>query len=175
MDTFLRKYKLIDSVSFTLNCDKATFIEKFKENVEPSNLSFSPFEAFSGGSKLYKGTIQISTFKIQRKQQLFSNKIQNPISNGKITEDTNTIKIDLEINGITSFMKIFFMIFMIFEIIAFLTILFFIVSETDFPIFSLPYILFHTGLFILIFYLLIKFSVKSFKQDIEREIHFWLR
>lgn len=175
MDTFLRKHKLIDSVSFTLNCDKATFIEKFKENVEPSNLSFSPFEAFSGGSKLYKGTIQISTFKIQRKQQLFNNRIHNPITDGKITENTNTIKIDLEINGITSFMKIFFMIFMIFEIIGFITILYFITSNTNSPVFSIPLLLIHTGLFILIFYLLIKFSVKSFKQDVEREIHFWLR
>ncbi len=46
---------LIDTLSLKLNCNKATFIEKFKENVEPSNLSFSPFEAFSGGTKLHKG------------------------------------------------------------------------------------------------------------------------
>ena len=52
MDSFLRKYKLIDTLSLKLNCDKTTFIEKFKENVEPSDLSFTPFEAFSSGTKL---------------------------------------------------------------------------------------------------------------------------
>ena len=38
MDSLLKKHKLIDSVSITLNCDKATFIKKFRENVEHSDL-----------------------------------------------------------------------------------------------------------------------------------------
>jgi hypothetical protein len=48
---------------------EASFIEKFRANVEPSDLSFNPLEVFSSGSKLYKGKIQNSTFDLQKKKK----------------------------------------------------------------------------------------------------------
>ncbi|MCO6162810.1 hypothetical protein [Flavobacterium sp. NRK F7] len=175
MDSFLRKYMLIDTLSLKLNCNKATFIEKFKENVEPSNLSFSPFEAFSGGTKLYKGNLDNSTFKIQKKQQLFNNRRQSPIATGKIIENINDIKLDIEINGITPFMKFFF-VFIVFSYLFGFTILLVIsFKDTNFAFFPIPFLIVHAAFMIGIPFFIIKSSVKHFKQEMEREFHFWLR
>ena len=175
MDSFLRKYMLIDTLSLKLNCNKATFIEKFKENVEPSNLSFSPFEAFSGGTKLYKGNLDNSTFKIQKKQQLFNNRRQSPIVTGKIIENINDIKLDIEINGITPFMKFFF-VFIVFSYLFGFTILLVIsFKDTNFAFFLIPFLIVHAAFMIGIPFFIIKSSVKHFKQEMEREFHFWLR
>ncbi|NJM80383.1 MAG: hypothetical protein HC854_13630 [Flavobacterium sp.] len=148
MDSFLRKYKLIDTLSFKLNCDKTTFIEKFRANVEPSTLSFSPFEAFSCGSKLYKGNLQNATFKIQKKQQLFNSKQQSPIASAKITEGINDIKIDMEINGVTPFIKIFYIFIAVFYLLFLLGFGFFYFSSSDFPLFVFPLFLFHASFMI---------------------------
>ncbi len=166
---------LIDTLSLKLNCNKATFIEKFKENVEPSNLSFSPFEAFSGGTKLYKGNLDNSTFKIQKKQQLFNNRRQSPIATGKIIENINDIKLDIEINGITPFMKFFF-VFIVFSYLFGFTILLVIsFKDTNFAFLPIPFLIVHAAFMIGIPFFIIKSSVKHFKQEMEREFHFWLR
>ena len=175
MDSFLRKYKLIDTLSLKLHCDKATFIEKFRENVEPSNLSFSPFEAFSGGDKLYKGSLQNSTFKIQKKQQLFNNRKQSPIAKGKIIENINDIQLDIEVNGITPFMKFFFGFVVFFYLIGFSIFLLVSLNNDSFPFFPIPFLILHTLLMLGIAFFIIKSSVKNFKQEIEREFHYWLR
>lgn len=176
MDSLLKKHKLIDSVSITLNCDKATFIKKFRENVEHSDLSFRPFGPYLTGSKLYKGNIQDSTFKIMKTKQLFENKKQSAIGNGKITEDVNYIKVDIEIYGITSFMKFFIAMFILFEIIIFSVISFKLLSKIEnYDNKILLVIVFHTFVFLCMFYFLARSLVKRFKQDIEREFHFWLK
>lgn len=175
MDSFLRKYKLIDSLSLKLNCDKTTFIEKFKENVEPSDFSFSPFEAFSSGSQLYKGNIQNATFKIQKKQQLFNSRKQSAIATGKITEGINDIKINIEINGITKAIKIFFAFIICFYLLFFLSIGFLSFSDSSFSLIAFPFLLFHFALMTGIPFFMIRASVKNLKQEIEREFHFWIK
>lgn len=175
MDSLWRKYKLIDTLSLKLNCDKATFIEKFRENVEPSTLSFSPFEAFSGGSKLYKGNLQNTIFKIQKKQQLFNNRRQSPIAAGKIIENMNDIQLDIVINGITPFMKFFFAIIVLFYFVGFSVFLMLSINNAEFSIFPFPFLIVHALFMIGIPFFIIKSSVKHFKQEIEREFHFWLR
>lgn len=175
MNSFFKKQKLVESLSLTLNCDKATFVEKFHQNVELSNLSFSFFEVFSSGSKLYKGNIQNSTFKIQKKQQLFNNKKQSAVANGKIIEGINNIKIDLEINAITPKIKFFFGVITCFYLLFILIISFASLSNSSFPFFLLPMLFFHACFMIVIVFFGLKASVKNFKQEIEREFHFWLR
>lgn len=175
MESFLRKYKLIDTLSLKLNCDKTTFIEKFKENVEPSNLSFSPFEVFSGGSKLYKGNLQNSTFKIQKKQQLFNNRQSNPIASGKITEGINDLKINIEINGITPLMKFFFGFVVFFYLIGFSIFLLVSLNTDNFPFFPIPFLILHAVFMLGVPFYIIRSSVRNFKQEIEREFHYWLR
>lgn len=175
MEGFLRKYKIIDTLSFKLNCNKTTFIEKFKENVKISDLSFSPFEAFSSNSKRYKGSIQYSTFKIQKIQQLFYNKKQSPIATGKITEDRNGINIELEINGVTPFIKFFYIFIAFFYLIFILGIGYFTFSSSSFPLIAFPFLLFHAALMLGIPFFMMKSAVKNLKQEVEREFHFWLK
>lgn len=175
MEAFLRKQKLIDSISLNLNCDKTTFIEKFRENVEQSDLSFSPFEAFNSRNKTYKGNISNSTFKIQKIKTFFSGKKQHPIATGKITENIDSIKLEIEINGINPFIKFFFIFTGIFYLIFLSGFLFITTRENFFPFFIIPFLFLHAALMIGIPFFMIKSSVKNFKQEIEREFHFWLK
>lgn len=175
MESFLRKQKLIDSISLNLNCDKNTFIEKFKENVEQSDLSFSPFEAFNSKNKIYKGNISNSTFKIQKIKKFFSGKKQHPIATGKINENIDSIKLEIEINGINPLLKFFFIFTGIFYLIFLSVFILITTKEGFFPFFIIPFLFLHAALMIGIPFFMIKSSVKNFKQEIEREFHFWLR
>ena len=125
--------------------------------------------------KLYKGNIQNPNFKIQKKPQLFNNRKQSAVGTGKVIEGINDVKIDIEINGFTTLMKFFFIFIAFFYLVFLLGFGFATLSNSEFPFFVLPILLIHACFMIGIPFFVMKSSVKNFKQEIEREFHFWLR
>ena len=96
------------------------------------------------------------------------------INNGyKISKISNLS--DIEINSITPFMKFFF-VFIVFSYLFGFTILLVIsFKDTNFAFFPIPFLIVHAAFMIGIPFFIIKSSVKHFKQEMEREFHFWLR
>ncbi|VXB64892.1 conserved hypothetical protein [Flavobacterium sp. 9AF] len=175
MQSFLRKNKLIDSLSLSLPSNKAKFIEKFKENVEPSDLSFTPFEALSNSPYIYKGNILENIFTIQKKKKLFAAKQTHPIATGKIIENINGITVTMEINGISPIMKFFYGFLIFFYSIFILAILSISFIDSLFSLIAFPFIIIHATLMFTIPFFMIKSSVKNFKLEIEREFYFWIK
>lgn len=175
MESFFRKQKLIDSISINLNCNKATFIEKFKENVLFSDFSFNPFEVLQSSEKAYKGNIQNSNFTIQKVKTLFNGKKQYPLGKGKIIENIDGIKLEIEINGINTFFKIFYTFISLFYLLFAIGIFFIISKNDEFPLFVIPLIFIHALAMYAIPFFLIRSAVKNFKYEIEREFHFWIK
>lgn len=102
MNNFLKKIKLRDTITFELNCSKSDFIEKFKTNVEYSDLGYTPFEAFevfSSSRFEYKGTINSQGFKIKKKRKLFDGQQTFAIARGTFVENIDRLIITTEINS----------------------------------------------------------------------------
>lgn len=102
MKDFLKKIKLIDHVIFELNCTKSDFIKKFNQNVEYSNLNFTPFEsfeAFSSSRFEYKGNINSQRFQIRKKRKLFDGQQTFATATGSFVENIDQLIIKAEINS----------------------------------------------------------------------------
>jgi hypothetical protein len=57
MDNFLRKINLIKDITIQLPVSKTEFIQKFRNNVDESDLGYVPFEVFQSSTNEYKGNI----------------------------------------------------------------------------------------------------------------------
>lgn len=171
MESFLRKQKLIDSISLNLNCDNSTFIEKFRKHIKESDLAYNFFESYQDTKYIYKGNISNSTFKIQKIRSFVGNK-HFAVATGEIIENNDSIKIEMKINGINSLMKKILFIKSLFFLFIFTLALFALINDGSLfiIIFFIPVILEYG-----IIFFMIKSSVKSFKQEIEREFYFWLK
>ena len=121
MKDFLKKIKLIDHVIFELNCTKSDFIKKFNQNVEYSNLNFTPFEsfeAFSSSRFEYKGNINSQRFQIRKKRKLFDGQQTFATATGSFVENIDQLIIKAEINSFRKQMWFFlaFIFFFLFGI-----------------------------------------------------------
>ncbi|PTT08638.1 hypothetical protein DBR27_07290, partial [Flavobacterium sp. HMWF030] len=71
MDAFLRKIQLIKDINIQLPVSKIDFIQKFRNNVDESDLSFVPFEVFQSSNNEYKGNISNNEFELKKRRKLF--------------------------------------------------------------------------------------------------------
>ena len=173
MQKLLRKYKLIDSLTFEIEANKNEFIEKLKNQVDPDKggLFSKMFEAFSSSDKTLKGTVGHNSFKVRRKQRMFDNTAMLAKAEGKFRQEREQLVFDVEINGVTTFMKVgFFFLLVIYSVML---ITFLSVSLQDnMSFFVIPFICLHGLLMLGIPIFMIRKSVKNLKREIEKEFFY---
>lgn len=173
MNDFLRKIHLVKDISLQLPVSKIDFIQKFRNNVDQSDLSFVPFEVFQSSRNEYKGNISNNAFQLRKRRKLFDNNYTFAKVTGKFSEDNNQLNVNVEINGfrkrmllILGIMVMFYSIFLVFSL--------FLSGDNSAPFFFLPFILIHMSLMLGIPYFVIRRSVKRMIYDLERDLHYWV-
>jgi hypothetical protein len=73
MKEFLRKIKLIDSLTINLNISREEFVQQLLSITDEGSTSLfsNPFEAFSSRKKEFKGQVHFDHFQLRRKKKLF--------------------------------------------------------------------------------------------------------
>ena len=172
MDEFLKKIKLIDTLTIDLPISRNDFVNKMDAIVEEGStgLFSSPFEMFSSSKKDFKGTVNYEGFKIKKRKKLFDRGFNVAIAEGTYTVQNEKLLIETEINGFNTFGIPFYIVI----IIAYLIFLFFITSTGPNESLSsiLPILLIHGIAMVLMPYFMMKKSVTQLKHELERELYF---
>ncbi|PXY45736.1 MULTISPECIES: hypothetical protein [Flavobacterium] len=173
MNDFLRKIQLVKDIKIQLPVSKIDFIQKFRNNVDESDLSFVPFEVFQSSRNEYKGNITNHVFHLRKRRKLFDTNYSFAKVTGEFTEDHNQLNINAEINGFRNRMFFFLGIAILFySIFIFATI--FSSADNAVPFFLVPFLLFHMSVMLGIPYFVIRRSVKRMIYDLERDLHYWV-
>jgi hypothetical protein len=176
MENFLRKIKLIDSFSTTLNTSKSEFTSALRNNVDEADIDglFSGvFEVFSSSKNLYKGSVNHNNFRIRKRARLFEKNIGKTIASGDLRENGESLIINTKIKGWSNYMFFFYSFLSIFYLIFIVGSFAGIFSEdSQFPIFVPIFILIHAVFMFGIPYFIMRRSVKRLKEDLEREFHY---
>ncbi|MEL6391313.1 MAG: hypothetical protein AAFR97_01085, partial [Bacteroidota bacterium] len=90
---------------------------------------------------------------------------------GHFRQEREQLIIDIEVDSLSRQM-VFFYLIITFAYISLLTTMIAFGSETDIPVFVLPFMLIHAALMFGIPYFLMRRSVKRMKYELERELFF---
>jgi pilus assembly protein TadC len=172
MEDFLRKIHLVQDISIQLPISKIDFIQKFRNNVDESDLSFVPFEVFESSKNEYKGNILNNSFEFKKRRKFFNNNYSFAKVTGTFKEDHNLLIVNAEINGFKKRMLLFLGIMILFYLISIFSSIF-LPGENP-PFIFFPFLLFHMSLMIGIPYFVIRRSVKRMVYDVERDLHYWV-
>jgi len=85
METYLRKFGLLDDITLTLKTDKQTFARRLAKNVDAGDIGLfsGAFEAWEASNNDYKGQVTNNGFTIrQRKTFLQAQGISMPTIRG---------------------------------------------------------------------------------------------
>ena len=171
MDNFLRKINLVKDITIQLPVSKIDFIQKFRNNVDESDLGFVPFEVFQSSRNEYKGNIDGSAFELKKRRRLFDTNYSFAKVTGSLIEKDDKLIIDAEILGFKKRMIIFFAFIIFFYLIAFAGMM---LGSDDIPFFVLPFLLIHMSIILGIPYFVIRRSVNRMVYDLERDFHYWV-
>ena len=175
MNNFLQKLKIIENISIELPISKLDFMNKFRANVEYSDLNFSPFEgfeAFSSSRFEYKGNITERGFELKKRRKLFDTNYSFARASGTFRESFDKLIITTKINAFRKKMYFFLAFIILFDSLILLSIFF--GDNAEFPFFIFPFILIHAVFMIGIPYFVMRRSVKRMAYDLERDFHYWV-
>jgi hypothetical protein len=175
MSNILRKLKVIEDITIELPISKSDFINKFRANVEYSNLSFSPFEgfeAFTSSKFEYKGNCNEQGFEIKKRRKLFDTNYSFARAKGTFKESFDKLIITTEINAFRKKMYFFLGFILLFDFFIISTAVF--AKSNELALFLVPFILIHASLMIGIPYFIMRRSVKRMNFDLERDFHYWV-
>jgi len=102
MEDFLRKIKLVDTMSTQLSVTTPEFVTAFRKDIEESDIDafFSgTFEVFSASKKIYKGQIDSRGFYIRKRKKLFNKNRVNINAKGSFVNNLNGLVINTEFNA----------------------------------------------------------------------------
>jgi hypothetical protein len=171
MKNYLRQFGLIDTLRIELPISKAEFVGILKKNID-THTNF--FEAFSSSKNIYKGSVNASGFELKRRKRPFDTKYHAATAKGSFTQLGDTLRIDIEINGFSTAMMVFYLLGLL--IYSFFIVFILFVNNSpgvdEIPGFILPFILLHAALMFTIPYFVLKRGVKRMKHNLEREIYF---
>ena len=170
MREFLRKIKLIDNFTTTLQISKPDFITRLSRitDIGSTNMFLDPLEAFSSSKCEFKGEIDRNGFKLRRRRKPFVRSNSIAIATGKMKEENGQLTIQTEIYGFNNFMYFFYGFLLLFYIVFFVGFL----SSDQIPIFIFPFLIFHGALMTLIPYFVMRSSVKKMKYELERDFFY---
>ncbi|WP_299122730.1 hypothetical protein [uncultured Winogradskyella sp.] len=176
MENFLRKIKLIDSFSTTLNTSKSDFTSALRNHVDEAEIDsfFSGvFEMFSSSENKFKGLVSHSGFKIRKRRRFFERNFGKAIAKGNLREQGDKLVINTEINAFNNYMIFMFGALIVFYLVFFIIVFGSIFSEnSELPVFVPIFVLVHAVFMFGIPYFIMRKGVRRMKQDLEREFHF---
>jgi hypothetical protein len=171
MKEFLRRLKLIDSMTTTLPTSKVEFVNRLNEITDEGSTGMmsDTFDIFSSSKNEFKGQVTFDSFKIKRRRRFFDTNMNFAVANGNFTEKNGQLTVDTEINGFNNF----FIIFYVFLIIFYSIFIFgFWGSDNKGGFIALPFILLHGTFMFAIPYFMMRRSVKRLKYELEREFFY---
>lgn len=172
MSDFLRKINFIKDIVIQLPVSKIDFIQKFRINVDESNLDYEPFEVFQSSTNEYKGYIGDYIFEIKKRRKLFD--MNYPFFakvTGELIEENDQLTINTEISCLKKRMVLFLVIILLFYLSFFIMIF---NDKNTVPFFMAPFFLIHMSFMIGIPYFVIRRSVNRMAYDLERDFHYWV-
>ena len=177
MKEFLRKIKLIESLTTELSIQKNEFVKTFKENVDEGSTGFmsDSFDVFSSSKNEYKGHVGFDSFKIKRRRRFFDMNMNFAVANGTYVQKENSLIIETEINGFSGMMIPFYVFALIFYSIFIVTFSFADNIEGNGAGFALPFIIIHAAFMFGIPYFMMRRSTKRMAHELEREFFYMTR
>ncbi|WP_299681904.1 hypothetical protein [uncultured Dokdonia sp.] len=174
MNKLLTRLNLLKTTTIELLTEKYNFISIVNSNIDQSDLGyFSDMgDVFSSSKAEYKGHINSYGFKLKKKRKFFDYNMNFAKAEGRFSQQGDTLKINVEINGFSNQMAPFFIMVPLFYI-------FFIVmalqDSFEASMIAIPFLLLH-GLFMLgIPYFIMRRSVKRMKYELERDFYFMIK
>jgi len=152
METYLRKFGLLDDITLTLKTDKQTFARRLAKNVDAGDIGLfsGAFEAWEASNNDYKGQVTNNGFTIRRRKTfLQAQGISMPTIRGTL------------IIGLA-----FYVIFILAFALSVTS------DENGALVFIIPVILFHMCLMLGIPYFLMKRGVTRTKKNLKRDFFY---
>ena len=175
MDNFLRKIKLIEDYTFSLQTTKNDFVASLRNNIDEADIDhiFSgAFEVFSSSKHDFKGQVNYAGFKIRKRKRFFDRQFGFAKAIGTYKTEGEQLIVSGNIKGWNNFMYFFYgFLFLIYTTFSIGFVL-----QNDSSEFSnlvpLFFIFFH-GLFMMgLPYVAMRSGVKRLQRDLERELHY---
>src|SRR6476660_723068 len=171
MKEFLKKIKLIDSLTTELPISRNEFVDKLNSIVDEGDtgLFSDAFSAFSPGRNEFKGSVSYDTFKIKRRRRLFDSNLNLATANGSFSERNGKLVVETEIKGLYGFMIPFYLFLIIFYFILFFSMY---NGKNNNGVFLVPFLVIHGIFMFAIPYFITRRSVKRLKYELERELYY---
>lgn len=168
LKAFLKKIKLIKNFSIDIPLNTTELIRKLDHIVDEDSYNF--FEGFFPDKNIFKGEVNSHGFKIKRKLSRNTNVMT--VAYGSFIEHNETTKINVEIIGYDTFMKIFYCFQMIFWAIILFSMLISGINH-NLEVGSALAVVFLFGMIVIMIigpYFMMRRSMERMKYDLEREL-----
>ncbi|WP_405568252.1 hypothetical protein [Polaribacter sp. Asnod6-C07] len=175
MEEFLRKIKLIDNFSISLNTNKNDFVTALRKNVDEDDIDSlfsSAFEIFSQSKNVFKGRANHSGFKIRKRKRFFDRQFGFAKATGNYREKDDKLIVTGQIKSWNNFMYFFFGFAILIYTVFILSFFFNANSFDDGSYIAIPFIIIHAAFMFGIPYFAMRSGLKKLKRDLEREFHF---
>lgn len=171
MKEFLKRLKLIDRMTTTLQTSKVEFFNRLNEVTDAGSTGMmsDTFDVFSSSKNEFKGQVNFDSFKIKRKRRFFDSNMNLAVANGTFAESNGKLTIETEIIGFNNFFIVFYVFLIIFYSIFIFGFLF---SSKSGGFIALPFILLHGAFMFGVPYFMMRRSVKRLKYELEREFFY---
>ncbi|WP_178985511.1 hypothetical protein [Winogradskyella helgolandensis] len=175
MEDFLRRIKLIDTFSTTLNVSRSEFISALRHNIDEGDIDgvFSgAFEAFTSSKNRYIGSVDYHSFRIRLRKRAFQRNFRT-IASGELKEEGDFLVINTKINAWRNDLYVL----MAFMVIFYLSLFTFLIwkgflNNLGFGIFIMMLIIMHAFFVFVVPFLVLQKSVRMMKIELEREFHY---
>lgn len=171
MKEFLKRLKLIDRMTTTLQISKVEFVNRLNEITDQGSTGIfsDSFDIFSSSNNEFKGQVNFDNFKIKRRRRFFDTNMNFAVANGTFIENNGQLTIETELNGFNNFFILFYVLlilfysFFIFGLIA---------SDNNIEFIAIPFIILHATFMFALPYFIMRRSVKRLKYELEREFFY---
>jgi hypothetical protein len=169
---FLKKIKLIDSLTINLPLSKTDFVERLSSIVDDGSVGIfpSPLELFSSSKNEYVGKVKSDGFRIRRKGRFGDTNQNISVAKGTLSEQNGQLTIETEINGFNIFLAFFMVLMLIFFSVIFIVTL--TNPRNNNGLFECIFLIIPFSIMFLLPYMLLRSSVKKMKRELEREFFF---
>lgn len=172
MNDFLRRIGLVQDFQLTMNVSKSDFIRALIANLDEPQADF--FDVFSRSKALYKGKVQNDQFTMKRKRRFLDSHFRSAKVTGNITTKNDTLILDIQISGFHKMFLALAALLVVFYSFAFSAM--FVSNSSEVPkTFVTLFILAHATIMLAIPYFMMKRSIKTTREDLEREFFYMVK
>lgn len=174
MNEFLKRLKLIDNMTTTLQTSKVEFVNRLAQVTDKGSTGMmsDTFDIFSSSKNEFKGQVNFDSFEIKRRRRLFDTNMSSAVAKGTFVERDGHLKIETEINGFNNLFIVFYVFLIIFYSIFIIS---FLSNVNEMGFIPIPFIMIHGTVMFGIPYFLMRRSVKRLKYELEREFFYLTR